>query len=376
MSRGTSQEYGLFSTMVMGDTNAPTHVSGFTIVPGDAIPILKSSAIVCDRGAPPVSDAGETGPNTILSDLVVGPGYETGIVMTGTGADQPSCNLRLRASTILGGRYGIMAGFGEDLSQLPTLEVGDGTPAGGNTFKLQRSDYGGGANIFATALRRFDASYNTFALTNQGIYLQSWTPDPVVRARITYNKFDRIDLRAIALWGGSELLVEEFTDNQFLNISLNRGQSYHGDAAAIYVHSAFTSGMPFIDHARRNLFYGCDAAIRVVTFGTWSPSWSIADFGSQTEPGNNAFHCNGRFAHNGGPGSLYFDFANVPTPVHFDLFQGNRWDTIALDPITLGIDTQTGAWPAGEIFRRSDNLTINTAGATLATPNTPNDCPP
>jgi hypothetical protein len=172
------------------------------------------------------------------------------------------------------------------------------------------------------------------------------------------------------------LVVDDFVDNQFLNITMNRGAFYHGDAVALYIHPSFGQGMPFIDHARQNVFYGCDTAIRVeAPYLLFSPTWIIGDFGSQADPGNNTFHCNGRFAHNGGPGSIFFYFNDASAPVDFGLFQGNAWDTLTLDPITVAPDNTQGPWPSGEIFRHNDKVTINTANPRLATTNAPNDCP-
>ena len=110
--------------------------------------------------------------------------------------------------------------------------------------------------------------------------------------------------------------------------------------------------------------------------GTFLSSMSVGDFGKdkETDPGNNIFHCNGSYTRNGGVTSVFFDFANTPMPVQVNLFQGNFWDTTLPNPVTT--DRTSAPWPTGEVFRRSDNVTLNYAGAGRATVNGVSTCPP
>ena len=87
-----------------------------------------------------------------------------------------------------------------------------------------------------------------------------------MRARFGHNKFDQLDFKGLVLRGG-EIMVEDFVENEFTNITIYR-DIYRGSAAGIELLTSDVPGYPFVDHARRNQFYRCDTAIRI---GAYSP---------------------------------------------------------------------------------------------------------
>src|SRR5262249_44762947 len=133
-----------------------------------------STGIVCERGnAAPASAAAAT-PNTILKDLVLSSNYDIGMIAS---APSPGggCNMRLTNSQVFAKNVGVSAvGCNDDppvLQNAVAVELGDGTPAGSNTFQFQIPASGVSVSV-GGCVTRMTARGNKFHGMNKGILVQ------------------------------------------------------------------------------------------------------------------------------------------------------------------------------------------------------------
>jgi hypothetical protein len=339
--RGAPASEVLFLTIVVGDKDLPTKISGFTIDASDTVPSRVHYGIYCDQG------------ETLLSHVVVGPDYYTAIAAPGP-QDGAGCNLRIVGSTILGGMYGVYVPCLSDPIPTVRLTLGDDTPEGGNTFQYQTSEDAFGYGVRARCAASITASFNTFANGNFGV---SSTAASVVQLRLDHNAFRDIDTAAVEIYGGPQTL--DAHDNTFVRIARDHlGQN--GTAAALFISGDSTAKFPFAK-LRNNRFSNNDTGIRILAPYPYPTDMPTGDFGTQADPGNNEFHCHhvpsNLFA--GGAGAaVVIDIPEAAKSVDFS-FQGNRWDHPAP---TLSTGTPENGWPnAADVMIRADKVRVDLA---------------
>jgi hypothetical protein len=348
--RGAPASDILFLTMVVGDKDLPTKISGFTIDASHTVPSRVHYGIYCDRG-PASTDGGADPPETLLSHVVVGPDYYTAIAAPGP-QDGAGCNLRIVGSTILGGQYGVYIPCLSDPIPSVRLALGNDTPEGGNTFKYQTNEDAFGYGVRARCASSITASYNTFANGNFGV---SSATTGVVRLRLDHNTFRDLDSAAVEIYGGPQTL--DAHDNTFTRIARDHlGQN--GTAEAIFISGDSTTTFPFAK-LRNNVFSNNDTGIKILAPYPYPADVPTGDFGTFDDPGNNQFHCHhvpGNLFAGGAGAALVIDIAEATKNVDF-AFQGNRWDR---DAPTRSIGTPANGWPnAADVMIRGDKVGVD-----------------
>jgi Protein of unknown function (DUF1565) len=315
-----SGQFGAAVTLVIGDANTVNTLSGFTLKP--AASKVNPTAISCDRGN--ATPAGAV-PNTHITNLVLDPGYDTGIVATAEGAtDGGGCNLHLTSSTVQG-RYGVWAVGCHDLplrASPVAVRLGDDDSSSGNFFQTS------GTSVFIQdCVPSVVALHNRFSGGGTGIDIEQLLRTPAVENHhtINYNKFENQTYSGLSLLGGLAV-VDDLDDNVFSNISNPPLGGFIG--AGVHLVGIFaTDGLARIKSARRNTFFRNDIGVWIEIGLPNSSIPNAVDFGTSGDPGNNSFQCNSRpTASTVAGGDVVIDV--VPpggTTVTFP-FAGNLWD--------------------------------------------------
>jgi hypothetical protein len=311
---------GVFTSVVIGDFAKTNRISGFSfeaVSPG-IFEHDQVTAIVCDRGNATPGAA----PNTILNDLLFSADYGTG-VFASTGTSLGGCNLSIVHSDIRSSGVGISAGGCSDSfpSAVSTveLEIGDGTSAGGNTFRYQRPADGVAVSI-GPCVTKFAARNNTFFGMNTGILVAqplrgSSSANHLV---VEDNKLDQLTRAGLSLTGGLAV-VDSLRRNVFSHISSNAVGGLKGVGTLLLGRDE--DGFARIVTARENSYLNNDIGVLIASIYAYKQTFQPSDFGTQTDSGNNVFRCNV------GPdtgGDVMVDLV-PPVPMTF-LFAGNQWD--------------------------------------------------
>jgi hypothetical protein len=318
-------------TVLAGDAVGQTTIQGVSIQTTATTVTAQHVGILCDRGNSPQSfgDAIAEG-NTILRDVAVGPNYETGVVVSTTSTGMSSgCNLTALGSTFTGNSWGIWAlgcGIGAG-SVLASVKVGDGTPAGGNTFK----DNSPGGGIVA-----WDCTHgarilnNTFDGNYEGLQLQQngKATKVVVRSNVISNS----RFAGIVLYRQPE--IAELVDNVIQGSATQAASpATASDLGAGLRFVANGQPYPTILKARNNRFINNEIGIH---FSGAAGSLPTSDFGSAADPGGNELACNSSLHGGVSGGDVIVDTTGSAT---FP-FRGNAWDhatptTTAADGVDL-----------------------------------------
>jgi len=325
-------------SLLIGDPASTQTLSGISLSPGT----LGSMqwGIYCDQGNAyrPTGPAATT-PNLIV-DQVATQGFDRSIVIGTSDRPAPSgCAAKLTRSTVASVGVGLFvagAGFtdlgGSNNPNQASVEVGDGTDAGANTFAGNRNPgtTGTGANHKATGVLVFDGStpvsfrHNVFSDNDLGMQLVNF--GPAIVADIDGNTFSGMTGGAVQLGGNYHLrsLSNNFFGNN--NATASTSQTTCGTltlSAAVCVRGYGTIPPgPQIERARNNVFSGNDVGLYVEGTPFSVGKTRLFDFGTNADPGGNLFVCNS--TERASPGyDVWFNTGSSSAVVPF---AGNGWD--------------------------------------------------
>jgi hypothetical protein len=255
-------------------------------------------------------------PNTRLDHVVVGSGYQHGLVVTGRSSPRlTGCNIAVTGSSFHDSSVGIwQLGSGLGYAAAPTaLDVMN------SSFRAIRArpdldpiaTGGVGIQVWDCA-RRFRVADSIFTDSDQGIRLTRHTVsaaghnplDPP--AMIEHNEFARLRELGIGL-------------NLATHAELVHNHTW-GSPTGLVIYA--TSGQPPQVRARNNRFVDHVVAVKI-TGGHELPGDSLIDFGRTGDPGGNAFKCNGVTSDQSA--ATIAVLVPVAPQVSLD-FAGNSWD--------------------------------------------------
>jgi hypothetical protein len=326
---------GLYLTMVVGDAGKLNQISGFTLQAGPWTFLDDPNGILCDRGNGVPADAALAPvPNTLLSDLVLSSDFGDGVIAT-SDAPYGGCNLRVTRSQILAKGVGIWADGCEPVvpsaASPVSIEVGDGTTTGGNTFQYQ-SPTSGRSVAIDSCVTRASIRNNTFSGMWKGIVINQPLRSPPIANHLIIddNKFDRLTSAGLSLQGGLAV-VEELKGNVFSQVSTLSAMGT--GAAGVSLIGLDEDGFTRVVTARQNSFADNDVGLMIASSFSYKPSFPSTDFGRADDPGLNVFRCNSRPSPAVG-GDVMVDL--TPTgDVTFSL-DGNSWDHVVPTQAALG----------------------------------------
>ena len=322
---------GLYAvTMVVGERQLLTRVSGLSIRSLSPVPAENYHGVFCDRGNATGEVASPLG-LTHLDKVTVGPGHDMGVlVATSTIPSSTGCNMLITASTITGAWRGVFAvGCSSTAYDDPVmLEMGTDDPASGNTISWMTANNEQAMGVWVQdCVPRASFQYNTFRDSVAGVTVDQSDilSPPHTRNHMSFkhNTFERLSIGGLSVFGLA-LTVDEISDNRFVNITraVNQHPGISARAASLDLFS--------VDKVRRNEFIGNDNALEVgFIWNAPPPQVPPADFGTAADPGSNVFRCNSGPEDNGG--DLYF-WGNAEDPeatwrgtIHL---AGNAWDHV------------------------------------------------
>jgi parallel beta-helix repeat protein len=344
-----SQANGMFpTTMVVGSPGGTVSISGLTLKPTVIAPTATYVGIFCDAGNLP--NLPLPAPNTTLSGLIIGPNYDTAIMVTNSLMPvESACNIKVLASTLTGNQVGVNlfadgSGASNASSKPVGVMLGDGTTANANTISSNHKIGSGstvGAGVYSitgNGIAAFLASQNTFTANDYGA---------------NFNHYLRVPL---------DFESNVFTGNGFAGIYVQNdeylvlnGNSFSGNISSTGGASAgvFADGGSHVK-ARSNSFVGNDIGVNITGNGmlaTGANARTEVDFGKSGDLGNNTFSCNSLVPHGY---DLYINlFSSDPTPI---TLEGSSWDH--MPPQT---DSSTAAAAGTDIV----NAPITGTAATL-----------
>jgi len=367
-----------YGTLVVGEATKAVAISGLSILP-NASPFAGTEAIICDRGnAAPSAPK----PNTTIRDISIS-GFEVGIRVTWSSPPSSGCNAFVSASVFENGRFGVVADGLMDQSgvspQFVSVQLGDGTPDGGNAFRnLSINDpnvpaYFNGAGLtLSDAVTGVVVRGNRFMQDGSGVgNIGIWAVSQQLQydfpgLDVEGNEFGPLANAGIALFG--RVVVSRLVDNSFHDISMSSypGLGFLGTALALYADDPSSPAFPAVTYARHNRFFGNDIGLHVRSFQTPLPSDRALqnDFGTAIDPGGNTFRCNSapQVLQGSGPGGDVL--IDVPENSSITIpFLGNVWDHT---PPTVWIgDSPNGASVGTDVYLyKSSGL-----GAAVSGPN-------
>jgi len=281
-------EFPLRATIVVGDDRAAIALSGISVESGQREIADGSVGILCGRGNLHAFEGAMPAPNTRLDQIVVGPGYETGLVVTGGSSPGLSgCNLSVDGGLFHDSNAGIwQVGCGKPHAVAPTALQVDRS-----SFRALRGkprptiDAGQGAGIVVwDCARDFRVSDSLFADSDYGVILARHTelqPGAVHDADEPLARIERNQLGALGTAGVflDRAVRVELLANQFWQTP-----------AAIAIHAAPIEP-PYV-RARDNRIGNNAIAVELRGRGA-IPAGTVIDFGRPDQPGHNWFHCNG-----------------------------------------------------------------------------------
>ncbi len=358
-----------YVTLLVGDPSLPSTVSGLSIKPPSSF-FAGTEAIVCDQGNAGPSTAA---PNTVIHDVLID-GFEIGVRVTWSNPSRLSgCNALLTASTIQNGSFGVVAdglprtGAGADAGadaaapQLVSVQLGDGTPSGGNTLRnLHVADPNSPMYFDGAGLATADAVSGVVVRGNHffqdppgdagaspprgdiGIWAsQSSGPRDPRGFDIEDNDFGPLMNIGVLLTG--PVVVSQLIGNSFHDISMS-DPTLGFPALGLAILSQPTP-LPAISRARDNSFIGNDVGAFLTLNSDQAPGMVQVDFGTTSDPGGNGFRCNSAAAGSPGlpGGDVIVQVLQAPAAVPVPL-AGNVWDHA---PPTMGSGASQADAPSG-----------------------------
>jgi len=315
-SRGVVDPHPQRVTAVIGDDEANVVLSGLSIDGGQREIAEGAIGVLCTRGNIHAFVGALPAPNTRLDHVVIGFGYEYGMVVTGRSSPRlTGCNIAVTGGIFHDLNVGIwQRGSGTGYAAAPTgLDV---TSSSFRAIRAKRDSSsvrtsGIGILVWDCA-RRFRVADSIFTDGDHGIQLVRHAESFVGRdsldppALIEHNEFAELRDYGLSLELAAHVeLVRNFT---------------WGSPAGLVISSR--SNQPPRIRARYNRF--TDNVVAVNITGTRElPGGSVIDFGRTDDPGWNAFNCN---AVTGDPRAATIA-VQVPVAPRVSLdFAGNRWD--------------------------------------------------
>ena len=347
-------------TVIIGERDLPTQLSGCSIQSLSPVPVEGYYGVFCDRGSATGEVASPLG-QTHLDQITVGPGYGYDVaVATSTNPSSTGCKMLITRSTITAAWEGVRAlGCGSSSYDDPVmLEMGTDDPASGNTISWMTAanDLGIGVAL-RDCLIRGSFQYNTFRDSRIGASIADlgFVSPPHTRVNVSFkhNTFERLSKYGL-LANGTALFVEEISGNRFSDVT--KVTSQPGIEAAALSMDMFNVGT-----VRGNEFIGNDTAIAA---GFSTSSGTPADFGTSSDPGDNVFRCNSAQQGNGG------DVKMVGNPADPELtwagtlhLAGNAWDhlpptLLTVEPPPNGVDISVLYAPHIDIDRGNPILSL------------------
>jgi predicted Ser/Thr protein kinase len=304
--------------LVVGDHRANVVLSGISLEGGQRENADGSVAILCTTGNLDAFEGPLPAPNTRLDHVIVGSGYEVGLIVTGGNTPRlTGCNLSVTASFFHHLSVGILQiGCGTAYTAAPVaLDVTNSSFRAIRARPNVSNDAPRGAGIVVwDCARRVHVADSMFTESDKGITLTRHTvlqpnagrdPDepPAVFERNEFAALGELGIR-LELAARAELV----------------GNYVWGSPAGLIIHAA--SNEPPQVRARNNLFSGNAIAVDV-TGKQELPRDSVIDFGRAGDPGGNQFNCN---AVKGDPVAAAIAVqVRVAPQLSLD-FVGNRWD--------------------------------------------------
>jgi predicted Ser/Thr protein kinase len=304
--------------LVVGDRRGNVVLSGLSIESGQRENVDGSVAILCTSGNLDAFEGPLPAPNTRLDHVIVGSGYEVGLVVTGGSSPRlTGCNLSVTAGFFHHLNVGILQiGCGTAYTAAPVaLDVTN------SSFRAIRATpnvsidapRGVGIAVWDCA-RRVHVADSMFTDSDQGITLTRHTvlqpnagrdpnEPPAVFERNEFAALGELAIR-LGLAARAELV----------------GNYVWGSPAGLVIQAA-SNEAPRV-RARNNLFSGNVIAVDV-TGRQELPRDSVIDFGRAGDPGGNQFSCN---AAKGDPVSATIAVQLRVAPQLSLDFVGNRWD--------------------------------------------------
>jgi hypothetical protein len=334
---GQLNDATLSYTLVLGDETAMTTLRGFTVLPQSSIsnpPPLTVLGILCDRGTGPATLGGTlTVPNTALDDVVVGPNFANGMIVTNSTAPASGCNIKVRASSFTTNARGVwVLGAGRNGMTGPTVAAhfGDGTDAGGVTFANSfalNNGYGIGL-LRWDGVHTFVVEKSTFRANLYGLSIAGHdATTPVVR--INGNHFT--ENRTVALYLTGYERIDELNDNTIEETTAATAANVDELGTGIMFRNDISAGMVSVLAARGNKVINNEVGIRVRAGA--NPPLNTLDFGTAASAGGNDIACNASTHAGVDGGDLLIDMNKS-----FPNFQGNRWDHASLTTTGAGAD--------------------------------------
>jgi predicted Ser/Thr protein kinase len=305
-------------TLVIGDHRGDVVLSGLSIESGQREIADGAAGILCTRGNLDAFDGPLPAPNTRLDRVMVGSGYEFGLIVTGGASPRlTGCNLSVTAGFFHHASIGIwQVGCGTEYTAAPTaLDVKN------SSFRAIRAkpdlgvDKPGGVGIAVwDCARRVHVADSMFTDSDKGITVTRHAELGSHAAR------DRNDPPAVFERNELAGLRDMGIRLGFAARAELVGNYVWGSRAGLVIH-AVANHAPHV-RARNNQFWGNVIAVNLTGRGEL-PRESVIDFGHTGDPGGNQFNCN---ADKGDPVAATIAL-QVPVARQLSLsFVGNRWD--------------------------------------------------
>jgi uncharacterized protein DUF1565 len=319
---GTSEDGTYAATIIAGDAELPTTISGIAVRSEGAGAGPGRYGVVCDRGD---AVTGNGAAATLLDGVSVGPGYERGVEVTSTLSPIASaCHLRMRSSRVAGTTWGILARgcpWEQDSGSPVTLDIGE--QDAGNVFEWNTasSSNDGAGILIQHCVASAAIRYNSFNDAASGVWIHQFGENThTSHFTVEHNVFSRLSRFGVLVRGKTPWL--DLNDNTMEATSaswVNAPGIQLYTASAIWI-DASEGVLPRV-HARGNRLVDNDAGVTIYApYSVDFDSERAVDFGTQQSPGLNTFQCSGR--RDGLGGDLELQAAGSGTLP----FSGNRWD--------------------------------------------------
>ncbi len=339
------------STFVIGDAVKASTIARLTIH-GPQPVMVGAEAIVCDRGS--TNAPGPTVANTFIDDVTID-GFPIDLNVTSapvTGRPRTGCAAQVTASTLSNGWYAVVAAGWASPLQLVSVQLGDGTVDGGNSFQNFHDvdgNVGNGAALElldrVTGARVFG---NRISASDMGIsVIQGVASDTASGIDIEQNDIGPIDNAGILLDGPT--IVSKLVGNTVHDVATPVTGAYFLGCGLI-LQTNGTPVLPILQLARNNTFFGNDVGVFVRSQED-APAVSN-DFGTAGSAGRNTFRCNASPTQrsSGYGGDVLVELPGATGDVL--PFEGNLWD-----------HAPPHVAPAGDDVTTQGNVTVDTANA-------------
>jgi hypothetical protein len=357
VNRDVRGEY--MSTIVMGHEEFVRRIANVSLRPGNRLPQMRTFGVFCKRGNAPQTWEAPVQPNAMIHGVDIAGAYTSGVDVS------IGCNLALTSSKISDSEYGVTAEgcFGQWRYGYPALELGDGTPGGGNEFENIKASDNWAAAVYSRSCARVSATYNYFHDSNVGILLGGAAAyvEGADHAIIENNRFEDLDHAGVFLHGG-RVVVDSLSGNRFERISTELHEDPPVGVGLASVSYDDEEPLPQVLRARNNTFRLNDVAVNIQGVSPLTLE-RIIDFGTTESPGGNVFSCNSTGATSWiAGGDVRLDVPNadgVTLP-----FAGNMWDHL---PPSRGETSESADANGADIAMSAANrVEIDTSNASLA----------